>query len=307
MQIIILSLGFFLLVKGAKIFVEGASATANRFGVSQLVIGLTVVAMGTSIPEAAVSITAALNGNAEIAIGNVIGSNILNVLLILGISALIANLAVQPSTLRYEMPLMIGVTVLLAVLSFGGMSIRKAEGCILLGVFALYLLYLIWMSRGDKPADIVTDEPEPALACFVMVFSGICMVIIGSSLVVDSASSIATGLGMSDSFIGLTVVALGTSLPELVTSVAAARRGNADIAIGNIVGSNIFNILFILGISSMISPLPMDGNFIIDMLIAVAAGVLLLLACLKSRELRKNWGIVMLLGYAAYFAYLCIK
>lgn len=302
LQVVLLAAGFVLLIKGADWFVDGSSAVAAKFGIPQLVIGLTIVAMGTSAPEAAVSIAAAVNGNAEITIGNIVGSNILNILIILGISSVITALAVAKSTICYEIPFMIAITGVLLLLGFDG-SIGLIDGIILLVLFAAYLTYLFIMARREKDKDSGEGVKLSVPKAIIFIIVGLAMIILGSNLTVDAASYIASALGLSERFIGLTIVALGTSLPELFTSVSAARKGNADIAIGNIVGSNIFNILFVVGLSSVIIPVPFASNFIFDTIIAIAAAVLLLVCCLIGKNKLKRWaGIVMLIGYAAYFA-----
>lgn len=301
LQIGLLIIGFVLLIKGADIFVDGSSGIAAKFGIPQLVIGLTIVAMGTSSPEAAVSISAALKGSAEITIGNIVGSNILNILIILGISSVIVPLAVAKSTIKYEIPFMIVITVLLLVTGLNS-SIGIVEGIILLAAFAAYLTYLFIMAKNDmKQEDSPKDISTVKSALFIIL--GLAMIVLGSNFTVDAASAIALSLGLSERFIGLTIVALGTSLPELCTSVSAARKGNADIAIGNIVGSNIFNILFIVGLSALITEVPFARNFIFDTLIAAAAAVMLLICCLLGKgRLKRSAGILMLIGYAVYFA-----
>ena len=301
LQIGLLIIGFVLLIKCADIFVDGSSGIAAKFGRPQLVIGLTIVAMGTSSPEAAVSISAALKGSAEITIGNIVGSNILNILIILGISSVIVPLAVAKSTMRYEIPFMIVITVLLLVTGLNG-SIGIVEGIILLAAFAVYLTYLFIMAKNDmKQEDSPKDISTVKAALFIIL--GLAMIVLGSNFTVDAASAIALSLGLSERFIGLTIVALGTSLPELCTSVSAARKGNADIAIGNIVGSNIFNILFIVGLSALITEVPFARNFIFDTIIATAAAVMLLICCLLGKgRLKRSAGILMLIGYAVYFA-----
>ena len=254
-QIIILAAGFLFLVKGADWFVEGATGIANKLGIPQLIIGLTIVAMGTSMPEAAVSITAALQQNAGISVGNVVGSNILNILIILGITAVITNVTIQKSTLLYEIPFMIVVTVILLIFGMTGSKISFIEGVFFWILFLLYLGYLFLMAKkGTCPEEKTKDVP--VWKCIILILIGGVLVVKGSDFAVSSASEIARCFGMSERFIGLTIVALGTSLPELVTSVTAAKRGNAGIAIGNIVGSNIFNILFVLGTSALICPVP---------------------------------------------------
>lgn len=307
LQIFILLVGFLFLVKGADWFVDGAASIADKLGVPQLVVGLTIVAMGTSMPEAAVSITAAIKGNAGISVGNIIGSNILNILIILGITAVITNVAIQRSTLRYEIPFMTGITVLLMVFGITGGVITFGEGVILWLLFIAFLGYLFMMSRKGSEHEEEGTKSMSVWKCLLFMIVGGILVVKGSDFAVSGASEIARYFGMSERFIGLTIVAFGTSLPELVTSVTAARKGNTGIAIGNIVGSNIFNILFVLGTTALICAIPFESRFVIDNAIAIAAGVLLWLGTVKHRELRRPCGIVMLLCYAAYFVYLCIQ
>ena len=241
-QIGLLVLGFVMLVKGADWFVDGTSKVARKLGIPQLVVGLTIVAMGTSAPEAAVSITAALKGTADIAIGNVVGSNILNIFIILGITAVMTTVAIQKSTLRIEIPYMLVVTLVLIAMGFTGGCVSRVEGIFLWVMFLIYLAYLFMLAKKGREADQAQVSKTWKLLAAAVAGGGI--VVWGSDITVDAATEIAAAIGMSERFIGLTIVALGTSLPELVTSVTAARKGNADIAIGNIVGSNIFNILF---------------------------------------------------------------
>ena len=305
-QILLLAVGFVMLVKGADWFVDGASGIAEKFHIPQLIIGLTIVAMGTSAPEAAVSISAAIKGNADITIGNIVGSNILNILIILGLSSVITALAVAKSTVKFEIPIMIAITGLLLVQGLDG-TISLIDGIILVAAFIGYLTYLFVMAKRDpNMADAPAPQNKPLWQALLFTVIGLVLIVWGSNVAVDAASAIARLLGLSERFIGLTIVALGTSLPELFTSVAAARKGNADIAIGNIVGSNIFNILFVVGLSSLIIPVPFAAGFIIDSGVAIAAAVLLLLCCLGKKLVRWH-GVVMLLGYGAYFAWLLMK
>ncbi|MBR2044901.1 MAG: calcium/sodium antiporter [Agathobacter sp.] len=301
LQIVLLVIGFTMLVKGADYFVDGAAGIATKFGISQLVVGLTIVAMGTSAPEAAVSITGAMSGAADIAVGNVVGSNILNILIILGVTGVIATIAVQKSTLMIEMPFMLAITVLLIVLGMTGNEITFIEGVIFWICFIAYLVYLYFLAKKGTEEETTEDRPIWKLLLFILV--GGVVVVWGANISVDAAVAIATAIGISEKLIGLTIVALGTSLPELVASVTAARKGNADIAIGNIVGSNIFNILFVLGTSALIIPIPYQSAFLFDGIIAVLAGVVLWVATIRKRELNRTWGIIMLLCYAAYLAY----
>lgn len=303
LQFVLLALGFVMLGKGADWFVEGAAGIAMRFGIPQLVIGLTIVAMGTSAPEAAVSIAAAVKGNADITIGNIVGSNILNILVILGLATSIVPIAVARSTVRIEIPFMIAVTALLFYQGRDG-SISLADGGVLMVAFAVYMMYLYTMAMKSN---VDSDLEEPGLPlgrCLLGAVGGLALIIAGSNVTVGAATSIATYAGLSERFIGLTIVALGTSLPELFTSVAAARRGNADIAIGNIVGSNIFNILFVVGLSALIIDIPFASAFNFDTYVALGAAVLLWLCVLRTQRLQRWVGALMLVCYAAYLGYI---
>lgn len=306
LAVVSLAAGFVLLVKGADYFVDGAVGIAARFGIPQLVIGLTIAAMGTSAPEAAVSITSALKGSAGITVGNVVGSNIMNILVILGLASVITPIAVKKSTRNFEIPGMIAITILFLLLGCTGGEIVRLEGVILWVVFIGYLFYLLWIARHNKDEDEAEPQRKWSLPVqIIAIAGGIAAVVIGSDLAVDGATEIARVFGMSDRIIGLTIVAFGTSLPELVTSVTAARRGNADIAIGNIVGSNIFNILFVAGTTALITPVVFARNFIFDTIIAIAAAVLLLVCvCNRDMKLKRAGGIIMLAGYFGYLAYL---
>ena len=303
-QLALLAFGFLMLVKGADWFVEGAAGIAEKFGIPQLVVGLTIVAMGTSAPEAAVSITAAMKENADITVGNVVGSNILNILIILGITSAIVTVAVAKSTVKIEIPYMIFITLLFMGLGFTGGEITFWEGVVLWAAFLLYLGYLFMMAMKNKEEIPEEQEMLPVWKLLILTVGGLLFVVYGSDVTVDAATAIAKAVGVSQRFIGLTIVALGTSLPELVTSVSAARKGKADIAIGNIVGSNIFNILFVVGTTALITPVVFASNFLIDTAIAAAAGFLLWICVVKDRKLSRLGGILMLLCYGGYFIYL---
>lgn len=305
LQFVLLVIGFAMLVKGADWFVDGAAGIADKFGIPQMVIGLTIVAMGTSAPEAAVSVTAALKGNAAITIGNVVGSNILNILIILGITAVITSVAVAKSTIKIEIPIMLAVTLLLMVQGNTGGHVTRLEGIIMWVVFIAYLVYLFIVAKNNpQPVEEEEGKNKPVWQLLVFAVVGLVLVVWGSDVTVEAATNLAKAAGLSDHFIGLTIVALGTSLPELFTSVSAARKGNADIAIGNIVGSNIFNILFVVGTSALITPVLFEANFIIDSIIAIIAGILLWGCTFKSKLLKRPHGVIMIVGYTAYFVYL---
>lgn len=304
LQVLLLVVGFVMLMKGADWFVEGASQIADRLGIPQLVIGLTIVAMGTSLPEAAVSISAAIQGSAEITIGNVVGSNIMNVLVILGLTAVVCVLPVQKSTVRYEIPFMILITAVLAGLGLADNQVSRPEGLILWAFMILYLFYLLRMAKNGTGGEEAGGKKRPIWLLILMVVVGAAMIVFGSDITVDAATAIAKIFGMSERFIGLTIVAFGTSLPELVTSVTAAVKGKTDIAVGNIVGSNIFNILFVVGTTALITPVAYSSAFLVDSIIAVAAALLLFLCVFRNKKLGRLGGILMLAAYAGYFVYL---
>ena len=310
LYVLLLALGFVLLSKGADVFVDGSASVATKAGIPQLVIGLTIVAMGTSAPEAAVSISSAIAGSAEIAVGNVVGSNILNVLIILGLSATIVPLAVRKISLVLDIPMVLLATVVLFVLGLFG-SINFIGGIILLLIFIGYMAILfINAKKPKKPGELEEEDAPikvmPVWKSIIFIVLGLGMIVLGSDVTVDSATALARIFGVSERFIALTIVALGTSLPELFTSANAAIKGNADIAVGNILGSNIFNILFILGLTSLIIPVPFESKFLIDTIVAFVAVLLILLFSLKSKKLARWAGIVMLVAYAGYFVYLLL-
>ena len=304
LNVLFLLLGFAFLAKGADFFVDGASSIAKRFKIPQIVIGLTIVAMGTSMPEAAVSIKAAFSGNADISIGNVVGSNILNILLILGVSSVIFPLVIKKLTQRVDIPIVIGASTVLLLLGLVG-KIYFWGGIIMLALFLGYLAYLFFTAKksgeGEEEVEI---KDMPVWRAVVFAIIGVALIICGSEFAVETATALAKMAGWSDAFIGLTIVALGTSLPELFTSVVAALKKNSDIAIGNVVGSNIFNILFILGITSLIVPINFAPSFLIDTAISLGCAALLLVLSLRGGRLSRWGGIIMLFSYVGYFVYL---
>lgn len=306
-QCLLLVLGFIMLVKGADWFVDGAAGVAERFGIPQLVIGLTIVAVGTSAPEAAVSMAAALKGSADITIGNVMGSNILNIFVILGLTSVITAVEVAESTVKYEIPYMVLVTGILLAFGYSGNEINLTEGAILWGLFLIFFAYLFKMSKENKEEVKEEDGKKSMWLLLFLTITGLGLIVWGSDVTVDSATSIAAAIGFSERFIGLTIVALGTSLPELFTSASAALKGKADIAIGNIVGSNIFNILFVVGTTALITPVAFMSNFVIDTLIVIAAGILLWFCIFKKNRLTRTGGVIMLSCYAGYFIYLLVS
>lgn len=301
---VLLVVGFGMLIKGADLFVEGASSIADRFGIPQIIIGLTIVAFGTSAPEAAISISAALQGSADLTIGNVLGSNILNVVVILGITAIIAPLPVQKCTKKYEIPFVIVITLLLLVLGMDGV-INRTDAGILWGLMIVFLIYLFRLAKtGAAASEQEVDKSASMFKLILLTLIGGGLIVLGSDVTVDSATIIAQTFGVSERMIGLTVVALGTSLPELITSVTAGRKGKTDIAIGNIVGSNIFNLLFVVGSAGLITNITFDPQFIIDGIIAAAAVLLLWFFINKDKMLKSYAGVILLACYVGYFIYL---
>ena len=308
----VLVVGFVMLIKGADLFVEGASKIAAKFKIPLIVIGLTIVAMGTSAPEAAISISASFQDAAAISIGNAVGSNIMNILLILGVSALITNLKIKPNTLRFEIPFVVVITAVLLLLGWIGGGLDKIDGVIMLLLFAAFLGYLFYLAKkgDDSSADDVPEltEKDKLPILIIITLIGLVSIVLGSDLTVSAAKNIAQTIGIDDRTISLTVVAFGTSLPELITCIAASLKKKSDIAIGNIIGSNIFNILFVVGLASVFSPsvMPYGQAFVIDTIVAIAAAVILGLLVLRKKELSRIGGVIMLVAYAVYFAYIFV-
>lgn len=307
-SILILIIGLVLLIKGADFFIKGASALAMKFKIPQIVIGLTIVAMGTSAPEASVSINSALKGVTGVAIGNVFGSNIANVLLILGLTSAICALKLQKNSVKYEMPFVFLITVLLCGAGYYLHTLDRVCGLIMLLLFGAFLAYLFKMAQSSKDEEL-EDLPKPMhpFMMFVCIVGGLAALVYGSDLTVNSAIDIAHRLSISDRIIGLTIVAIGTSLPELVTCVIAALKKQPDLAVGNIIGSNIFNILFVLGLTCVIQPVGFDPAFILDGIVAVISIMLLFAYTCGDRKLTRWEGCSLLVLYAIYLGYLIIK
>lgn len=305
--------GFVLLIKGADYFVDGASSVAKMLKVPSLIIGMTIVAMGTSLPETAVSVSASITQSNGLAIGNAIGSNIFNLMVVCGLCVLFVPLDIDKGTLLREFPFSIVIAVLLLVFGLVGSSVNRIEGAVLLVLFILFLLYMIFSAKKQAKENALLspeedeEKPMPVWKAILCIVFGAAAIAIGGDLVVDSATRIASILHMTDTLIGLTVVALGTSLPELVTSVVAARKNQLDMALGNVIGSNIFNILFVLGIAIVISPLSFTMENAIDIAILCGMSVMVWLFTWKNKRLVRWQGIVMLLGYVAYLAYIIAR
>lgn len=315
LMIVCLIGGFILLVKGADMFVDGACAISEKLRIPAYVVGLTVVAFGTSLPEAAVSITASIQGSNEIAIGNVIGSNIFNTLVVLGVNALLAPLIVRKNILKRDFPFCIAITVLLPLLIItlngGQLALTRIDGIILLLVFVSFMTYSV--IQGKKEAALTPQTAEnnektmSVTKCIIYVVLGLAGVIIGGELTVYGAKALALKVGLTENVVALTVVAVGTSLPELVTSVVAARKGQNDMAVGNVIGSNIFNILFILGISATIGTIGTDMNGVIDTCVLVGIMIVTCLFTLSRKRINRIEGTIMVLMYFAYTAYLLMR
>lgn len=355
MEYILLIIGFVFLVKGADLFVSGSSAIAERFGIPTFIIGLTVVAFGTSMPEAAISVTAAMTGANGIAVGNAIGSNIFNLLVVLGASSLIKECPVSRDILRFEYPLSVAAAGLLLVMGlragadgsmFGAGIVSRVDGLVLLVVFVVFMVVTVKKAMKQHNRENIIDyyggadvgdpgdcmmAPDGELTCegnveemtkdgdvieggktslvksIVMSIIGLTGIVLGGDMVVESASSIAQAFGIDEILIGLTIVALGTSLPELVISIVAALKGETDIAVGNVIGSNIFNILLVLGLSTAIHPIAISMFSIYDVLILIGASLIVLIPLARKQVLTRSWGVLLLLMYAAYLAYIIMR
>ena len=305
MEYVLLLVGFVLLIKGADFFVEGSSSLARILQIPSVIIGLTIVAMGTSAPEASVSINAALAGSNDIAISNVVGSNIFNGLVVVGVCAVLAAFQTNKDILKRDMPLNICVSAILCLMFLDG-KLSRTEGILLLAGMVLYLCFMIRsaLKTREPGADIQTLSLPVSLLYIV---GGLAAVIFGGDLVVDKACIIARSWGVSQNFIGLTIIAVGTSLPELVTSIVATRKGDSSLALGNAIGSNLFNILFILGMSSVISPLHLLDESVIDCLLLTVSAVILYLFARSKKKMTRLEGTICILLYISYTAYLLIR
>ncbi len=309
-SILFMVIGFVILIKGADFFVDGASGIAEKFHIPQIIIGLTIVAFGTSAPEAAISISAAFAGTTGIAIGNILGSNLLNILIILGISACIVPLHIGKSSIKFDIPFNLFITLVLVLFGtiFGELNVFS--GVIFWLLMIGFLVHLFGAAKSEIKEQNTKDVPKKQkniILLFLYILGGIVAIIFGSDLAVDNATVIASDiLHIDDRLIGLTIIALGTSLPELMISVTAARKGNADIAVGNILGSNIFNILFVLGTVSLIAPIPFSISFVIDGIIGIGVVILLYFLSKDDDTLSKRDGITFLICYAVYFVYLLV-
>lgn len=309
--LIVLILGFFLLIKGADYFVDGSSTVAKKLRVPSILVGLTIVALGTSLPELAVSVTASVTGNNALAVSNVIGSNIFNLIVVCGSCALFSPLFISRDTLTREFPFSVFCIALLLILGWFGMEVGRADGLLLLILFFAYLFYMIFAAlRARKTAGTSPEDfsvTAPLWRCALFIIGGIIAIKFGGDFVVDGASTIAERFGVSQTLIGLTVVALGTSLPELVTSVVAARKKELDMALGNVIGSNVFNVLLILGCASAISPIAFARENGIDILLLLAMCLLVWIVGWARQRIDRSFGIVLLGIYFGYLVYICLR
>ena len=311
LKYILLVGGFVLLIKGADFFVDGSSAVAKRLKVSSLIIGMTIVAMGTSLPETSVSVSASVLGKNDLAISNAVGSNIFNLMVVCGICSVLCPMAISRDTIKKDLPFSVIVAgVLLAIGAITG-TVQRWGGVVLLVLFAFFLYMMISSAKKARDASNGADEEDfklmPVWKCLLCIICGGAAIAVGGKMVVEGASDIARSFGMSDNLIGMTIVALGTSLPELVTSIVAARKGEVDMALGNVVGSNIFNILFVLGIAATISPIAFTMQNTIDAAALIAMSILVLLFCASKKKLLRWHGAIMLLIYGGYTAYLFVR
>lgn len=314
MSYLILIIGFILLIKGADIFVDGAAKIAKKFGIPSIIVGLTIVSLGTSAPELSVSLIASFEGNNGITIGNVLGSNIFNTIMVLGVTAIIMPIVIKKNSVIKDYIINIVVSIVLLVLTFGRVLLNKEaaltriSGIILLILCTIYTLYLIKSAKSRKEEDSEEEEDIKILSCIIKIILGIIGIIAGGNLVVSSASDIAYSFGLSDKLVGLTIVAVGTSLPELVTTMIASIKGENDIAIGNVLGSNIFNILLILGVSSSINAIPISSSLLIDILFLIVISIILGIFMFKGKKdklkLDKLEGLILVLLYIIYMVYI---
>ena len=312
--VVLLIIGFAFLVKGADAFVEGSSSIAKHFQVPSLIIGMTIVAMGTSLPETAVSVTASIAGSNALAVSNAVGSNIFNLMVVIGVCAVLTPVAVQKSSLKIDIPFSIVCALLLLVLGHDRMMLTRVNGLILIVLFAFFILYMIRSaqhSMNNEDSEFAAEAADmkvmsvPKSLIFIVI--GITGITLGSDWVVDGAKTIASAFGISENLIGLTIVAFGTSLPELMTSIVAAHKNEVDMALGNAVGSNIFNILMVLGIASALSPIAFIQENIIDIIILVGFSFIVWLMAWTKHRLDKIEGLAMILLYAGYVVYICIR
>lgn len=306
-QIIILIVGFVLLIKGSDFFVDGSSNIASILKIPTLIVGLTIVAFGTSAPEAAVSITSSLAGSNALAVSNVIGSNLFNILLIIGLCALLNELKIDKEVLKNDFPFLVIVTLIVSGLIIIGWNISRIEGIILLGIIFTYIAYLVYSTKHKKESKVVEKPTMGLPRSIIYIVGGIAGIAIGADFVVDSASYIAMAFGMSETLVGLTIVAMGTSLPELVTSITALKKDENQLIIGNVIGSNLFNILFVLGASSAISPITVNPNMLLDIALMIGVTILCFIFAKTQDKFDKKEGFILVALFVAYMAFAILR
>jgi cation:H+ antiporter len=306
-QFVFLIVGFVLLIKGADFFVDGSSNVAAILKIPTLIVGLTIVALGTSAPEAAVSITSSIAGSNELAVSNVIGSNLFNMLLIIGLCALLNELRIGHDVLDKDLPFLVLITAILTGIIFIGWNISQIEGIILLIILILYIAFLVYNAKKSKESEIVEKPKMGILRSAIYIVGGIAGIVIGADFVVDSASYIAMTFGMSETLVGLTIVAVGTSLPELVTSLTAMKKDENQLVIGNVIGSNIFNILFVLGASSAITPIAVNPDMIIDIILMLGVTILFFIFGKTQDKYDKKEGLVLVSIFLIYMAFAILR
>lgn len=316
---IILVIGFALLMKGADYFVEGSSSVAKRLYIPSMIIGMTIVAMGTSLPECAVSVTASLAGNNTLAVSNVVGSNIFNLMVVLGICAVISKLQVSRDVLKRDYPFSVLCAILLLVCGCIGMELGRIDGIVFLVIFVGFIVVLIKSAMDARKRGEISEKEremneemsemkeQPVWKSIIYIVGGAIAIKYGGDWVVDSASTIATSFGISATLVGLTICSVGTSLPELVTSIVAARKNELDMAVGNVVGSNVFNILMVLGVAATISPITFLMENVIDIIVLLVFSLITWVFCMTKKEIGKKEGIIMLVLYAIYLVYICLR
>ena len=306
-QVVLLIVGFVLLIKGSDFFVDGASSIASLLKIPTLIVGLTIVAFGTSAPEAAVSITSSFAGSNALALSNVIGSNLFNMMLIVGLCALLNELKIDRDVVKIDLPFLVVITIILTAIILIGWNISQIEGIILLIIIFGYIIFLIRNAKKSKESEVVEKPKMSLLRSIIYIVLGAAAIVIGGDFVVDSASYIAMAFGMSETLVGLTIVAMGTSLPELVTSLTALKKDETQLVIGNVVGSNIFNILFVLGASSAISPIAVNPNMLTDIMLMLGVTVLFFIFGKTQDKYDKREGAILVGLFIAYMAFAILR
>lgn len=307
LQFVLLIVGFVFLIKGSDFFVDGASSIASLLKIPTIIVGLTIVAFGTSAPEAAVSITSAITGNNAMAVSNIIGSNLFNILMVIGISALLGELLMEKSVLNKDLPFLVGITILFAAFIIIGWNVSQIEGIILLVILIAYVAYLVKSAKKSDNANVVEKPKFTLPQSIIFILIGLAGIVLGGDLVVNSASDIAIALGMSETLVGLTIVAIGTSLPELVTSLTALKKGENQLVIGNVIGSNIFNILFVLGASSAITAISLDSSMLIDVTFMIFVTVLCFIFGKTQDKFDKKEGAILVALFIAYMIFAILR